>query len=123
MTRPPEVHLERSTATETRRARVDPMQPMCPDGRFRVGSLTKTFVANVVLQFAGEGILDPDGTVDGWLPGLFTDGDRIAVGELLNLTGGLLDYLRDPRALVRQPTTGQATPGNSGGVGRQEWCR
>jgi CubicO group peptidase (beta-lactamase class C family) len=123
MTRPPDVHLERSTATETRRARVDPMQPMCPDDRFRVGSLTKTFVANVVLQLAGEGILDPDDTVDGWLPGFFADGDRITVGELLNLTSGLLDYLPDPRSLVRQPTTGQATPGNSGGVGRQVWYR
>jgi D-alanyl-D-alanine carboxypeptidase len=81
-------------------ARLDPMQPMRPDDRFRVGSVTKTFVATVVLQLAGEGILGLDDAVGAWLPGLLPDGDRITVRQLLNHTSGLFDYLRDPRSLA-----------------------
>ena len=40
------------------------------DDRFRVGSITKTFVATVVLQLVGEGRLRLDDPVDRWLPGL-----------------------------------------------------
>jgi D-alanyl-D-alanine carboxypeptidase len=81
-------------------ARLDLRQPMRPDDRFRVGSVTKTFVATVVLQLAGEGVLGLDDTVDHWLPGLLADGDRITVRQLLNHTSGLFDYLRDPRSLA-----------------------
>ena len=44
-------------------------RPMRPGERFRVGSVTKTFVATVVLQLAGEGTLTLDDTVAHWLPG------------------------------------------------------
>ena len=37
--------------------------------RFRVGSITKTFVAAVVLQLAGEGKLALEDSVERWLPG------------------------------------------------------
>jgi membrane-associated protein len=38
-------------------------------GRFRAGSITKTFLATVVLQLADEGRLRLDDTVEAWLPG------------------------------------------------------
>ena len=62
-------------------------------GRFRVGSITKTFVATVVLQLVDEGRLRLDDTVEKWLPGVVPDGDRITVRQLLNHTSGLYDYL------------------------------
>jgi D-alanyl-D-alanine carboxypeptidase len=39
--------------------------------RFAIDSTTKTFVATVVLQLAGERRLALDDTVQHWLPGLF----------------------------------------------------
>ncbi|MDQ0946662.1 D-alanyl-D-alanine carboxypeptidase [Streptomyces phaeochromogenes] len=66
-----------------------------PDrGRFRVGSITKTFVATVVLQLVGEGRLRLDDTAEEWLPGAVPDGHRITVRQLLNHTSGLYDFKR-----------------------------
>ncbi|PSL04611.1 D-alanyl-D-alanine carboxypeptidase [Haloactinopolyspora alba] len=62
------------------------------NGRFRVGSITKTFVATVTLQLVDEGRLRLDDTVQTWLPGAVPDGDRISVRQLLDHTSGLYDY-------------------------------
>ena len=62
-------------------------------GRFRAGSIAKTFVATVVLQLVGKGRLRLDDTVEAWLPGVVPDGDRITARQLLNHTSGLYDYL------------------------------
>ncbi|MFD4242502.1 serine hydrolase [Streptomyces sp. NPDC058525] len=47
-------------------------RPHLPQDRFRAGSLTKPFVATVVLQLSAEARygLSIDGTVGKWLPGL-----------------------------------------------------
>jgi D-alanyl-D-alanine carboxypeptidase len=74
-------------------------RPMRPRDRFRVGSVTKTFVATVVLQLAGEGRLALDDTVERWLPGLVPGGANITIRQLLNHTSGLGDYADD--AFVR----------------------
>jgi D-alanyl-D-alanine carboxypeptidase len=68
-----------------------------PQARFRVGSITKTFVATVVLQLVGEQRLALDRPVGEWLPGLLANGDHISVRELLNHTSGLFNYTNDPR--------------------------
>ncbi|GAA5011612.1 serine hydrolase domain-containing protein [Actinopolymorpha pittospori] len=62
-------------------------------GRFRAGSITKTFVATVALQLVDEGRLRLDDPVETWLPGVLPDGHRITVRQLLNHTSGLYDYL------------------------------
>ncbi|MCQ4211967.1 serine hydrolase domain-containing protein [Streptomyces longispororuber] len=68
---------------------------------YRVGSLTKTFVATVVLQLEAEGRLDLDDTVGHWLPGLVEghgyEPDRITLRHLLGHTSGIHDYLEDPQ--------------------------
>ena len=61
--------------------------------RFRAGSITKTFVAAVVLQLAAEGRLELDEPVDSWLPGLVDK--RITVRQLLSHRSGLADYVDD----------------------------
>jgi D-alanyl-D-alanine carboxypeptidase len=63
-------------------------------GRFRAGSITKTFVATVALQLVGEGRLRLDDTIEARLPGVVSDGQRITVRNLLSHTSGLYDYLR-----------------------------
>ncbi|GGV10221.1 serine hydrolase domain-containing protein [Streptomyces spectabilis] len=74
--------------------------PRGKNDKFRVGSITKTFVATVLLQLESEGRLDLDDTVEHHLPGLVrgngNDGNKITVRQLLNHTSGLFDYLADP---------------------------
>ncbi|MEU5399162.1 serine hydrolase domain-containing protein [Streptomyces sp. NPDC005963] len=68
--------------------------------RYRVGSITKTFVATVLLQLEAEGRLDLDDSVDRWLPGVVSghghDGRRITLRQLLNHTSGIYNYTEDP---------------------------
>ncbi|MFE3168567.1 serine hydrolase domain-containing protein [Streptomyces sp. NPDC059224] len=62
--------------------------------RFRVGSVTKTFSAVVLLQLADEGRLALDAPVNRYLPGLLPD-DRITVRHVLGHRSGLYDYTND----------------------------
>lgn len=73
--------------------------PMRDGDRFRIASLTKTYVATVVLQLVGERKLTLDDSVDRFLPGLVPNGSLITVRELLNHTSGVFDYEKDPRVL------------------------
>ncbi len=68
--------------------------------RFRVGSVTKTFVAALTLRLADAGVLALDDPVERYAPGLLADGDRTTVRDLLDHTAGLFDYTSDP-ALLR----------------------
>jgi D-alanyl-D-alanine carboxypeptidase len=69
--------------------------PLHARDRFRVGSITKTFVAAVVFQLVGEKRLALGDTVERWLPGLVAEGDRITVRQLLGHTSGLADFADD----------------------------
>lgn len=68
-------------------------QPVQPDDRFRIASVSKTFVATVVLQLVQEGVLGLDDSVEQWLPGVVPNGANITVRQLLSHTSGLYDYL------------------------------
>ena len=68
---------------------------MRPSDRFRIGSVTKTFVATAILQLAGEGKLSLDDSVERWLPGEVPNGGAITVRQLLTMTSGIFDYLND----------------------------
>ena len=63
--------------------------------RWRIASLTKAFVATVVLQLEAEGKLDIDDPLERWLPGLVPNGGAITLRELLNHTSGLYNYTDD----------------------------
>jgi D-alanyl-D-alanine carboxypeptidase len=73
--------------------------PIRTNDRFRIASLTKSFVATVVLQLVGEGKLSLDDSVERWLPGLVPNGEKITVLQLLGHKGGLFDFSTDPRVL------------------------
>lgn len=87
-------------------ARRRPRMAMAATDRFRVASITKTFVATVVLQLVAEGKLGLDDSVERWLPGLVPNGRAITIRELLDHTSGLYDYFDDSdfgRAVVAHP--------------------
>jgi D-alanyl-D-alanine carboxypeptidase len=71
--------------------------------RFRAGSITKTFVAAVVLQLVAEGRIELDAPVVGWLPSLV--GERITVRELLSHRSGLADYVDDDAIVSGEVTS------------------
>ncbi|MFC8200115.1 serine hydrolase domain-containing protein [Streptomyces sp. NPDC057298] len=62
--------------------------------RFRVGSVTKSFSAVVLLQLVDEGALALDTSVNTYLPGLLPD-DNITVRHVLSHRSGLYDYTND----------------------------
>jgi len=66
-------------------------EPLTVEHRFRIGSVTKIFVAALVLRLAAEGLLDLDGEATP-----FTEG--ITIRQLLNHTSGLDDFMGDPVA-------------------------
>ncbi|MEV4251623.1 serine hydrolase domain-containing protein [Spirillospora sp. NPDC049652] len=85
--------------------------PMRAGDGFRIGSMTKPFVATVVLQLVAEHRIALDAPVERYLPGVVrgsdNDGRQITVRQLLQHTSGLPDYvsfldrgevLRDPGA-------------------------
>jgi D-alanyl-D-alanine carboxypeptidase len=71
------------------------------DGRFRIGSITKSFVAVAVLGLVEEGRVALDDPIDAYLPGVVhgtgagaaIDGRDITVRQLLQHTSGLPDFL------------------------------
>jgi D-alanyl-D-alanine carboxypeptidase len=80
--------------------------PMRAADGFRIASVTKTFVATVVLALEAEGRLDIDEPVERWLPGLVPNGSAITIRELLNHTSGLFDYGEDDahtQAVIADP--------------------
>lgn len=76
---------------------------MQPGLTYRAGSVTKPFVATVVLQLVAEGRLSLSDTVERWLPGILPYGDQVTIRQLLNHTSGVPDYVIEP--LVRLYTS------------------
>lgn len=69
---------------------------MEPGDRFRIASITKTFVATVVLQLVQEHRLRLDQPIAGLLPEFVPNADKITVRELLNHSSGIADYSYAP---------------------------
>src|SRR4051794_4314128 len=63
-----------------------------PDTRFRVGSITKTFVAVVTLQLVAEGKLSLDEPVP--------EAPGVPLRTLLNHTSGIFNHSDDPRVFA-----------------------
>lgn len=91
------------------------------DTQIKAGSLSKTFLATVVLQLVDQGKIDLDKPVSTYLdttgfaqvpvtvPGRKADDfSRITIRQLLHQTSGVDDYLNTLTALVRSPADVQA---------------
>jgi D-alanyl-D-alanine carboxypeptidase len=63
---------------------------------FVVGSITKTFMATLVVQLASEGRLSLDDPLSRWLP-RYPNAAAITIRELLNHTSGIYNYFEHPK--------------------------
>jgi D-alanyl-D-alanine carboxypeptidase len=66
-------------------------EPLTASHRFRIGSVTKIFVAALVLRLVAEGLLELDAEAAPFVEG-------ITIRQLLNHTSGLDDFIGDPVA-------------------------
>ena len=70
--------------------------PMQTSDHFRIASISKTYVATVVLQLVDEGIIGLDDPISEWLePEIvagIVNGDEITVRQLLSMTSGIFNY-------------------------------
>lgn len=66
--------------------------------RFRIGSITKTFVATIVFQLIEEGKVGLDEKISKLFPD-FPNGENITWRHVLDHTSGIANYLEDPAIL------------------------
>jgi D-alanyl-D-alanine carboxypeptidase len=62
--------------------------PLSPDMQFKIGSQTKSFTENLILQLVGEKKVSFDDHISKWVAGV-PNGDQITIRQLLNMTSGL----------------------------------
>lgn len=75
------------------------------DDNFRIGSITKTFTATVILQLIDEGELSLDDTVADVSPDLaaeFPDLAELTIEQLLGMTSGIADYFNVPDSVITE---------------------
>jgi D-alanyl-D-alanine carboxypeptidase len=75
-------------------ANIETGEPMHTTDIFRIGSITKTFVATVVLTMADDGLLSLDDKLSEYYPD-FPKADEITVRMLLNHTSGIFSWDED----------------------------
>lgn len=76
-----------------------------PGTAFSVGSVSKTFIATLILELAQEGKLSLDDRARRWLPAANVS-PQVTVRQLLNHTSGLYDFFENPKidkALLAHP--------------------
>lgn len=61
---------------------------------FRIGSITKTMVATVLLQMKDEGLFKLDDTVSKYLPNVPL-ADSVTIRQLVNMSSGIPDYTNE----------------------------
>ena len=69
-------------------------EPMTPEVHHRIGSVTKTFTATLLLQAADEGLLSLDDTIDRYVKGV-PNGNKITLRQMSDMTSGLDSYTED----------------------------
>ncbi|MGW0020758.1 serine hydrolase domain-containing protein [Rhodococcus sp. NPDC003382] len=74
-------------------ANIDTGEPVEMTDHFRIGSITKTFTATVVLQLAQEGKFGLDDPLEQYFPQVDTNGATIR--QALNMTSGIPTYTTD----------------------------
>ena len=73
------------------RSFVSPDQPVARDTPFVVGSITKTFVASLIIELRDDGLLSLDDALSNWLPD-YPNASNITIRQLLSHTSGVFDY-------------------------------
>jgi D-alanyl-D-alanine carboxypeptidase len=76
-------------------------QPTSVNDKFKIGSITKTFTATVILQLVDQGKLSLSTPISQWVPNVPNAG-TITVGQLLNMTSGIYNEGAPGSALAQQ---------------------
>src|SRR5215208_2481537 len=63
-------------------------EPMTPEMHHRIGSVTKTFTATLLLKAEAEGLLSLDDTIEQYIKGV-PNGDKITLRQMANMTSGI----------------------------------
>jgi D-alanyl-D-alanine carboxypeptidase len=74
-------------------------EPMRPDARVRLESVSKIYTATLLVQLDQEHKLSLGDPLAKWLPGVLPYGNRITLRQLLTMTSGIVDnndFVREP---------------------------
>ncbi|WP_439554676.1 serine hydrolase [Flavobacterium macrobrachii] len=78
--------------------------PVTGNERFRIGSVTKNFIATSILKLANQNILNLDDPISLWLSptimNVIPNGNLMTIRHLLNHTSGMADYINDPENTI-----------------------
>ena len=85
---------EGSWTTATGLADVESDTAAGTDMQWPLRSVTKSFTVTLILQLLDEGKVSLDDTIDQYVDGV-TDGDKITLRELANMSSGNADYTND----------------------------
>jgi CubicO group peptidase (beta-lactamase class C family) len=72
--------------------------PVTPETKFRIGSITKQFIATAILKMQEEGKLSVEDKLSKFIPG-FPRGDEVTIRHLLTHTSGIHSYTGRPNFL------------------------
>ncbi len=83
--------------------------PVTPDTKFRIGSITKQFIATCILKLQEQGKLSVQDKLSKYIPG-FPRGDEVTIYHLLTHTSGIHAYTNRPDFLkyLTMPITSAA---------------
>lgn len=86
-------------------ANIDQNIVMNSDYKIKIGSITKTFVATIILQLVEENLLDLDRSIKYYLPSVVEsyeklDFSKTTIRSLLNHSSGIRDYTKNQRILT-----------------------
>ncbi len=70
--------------------------PLTVDHRLRIGSVTKTVTAALLLRLQEDGLVDLDAPLSDYVDTPVPNADAISVRQLLNHTSGIANYLNTP---------------------------
>jgi D-alanyl-D-alanine carboxypeptidase len=79
-------------------------KPLTPASRFRIGSITKTFTATMILQLVEEGKLQLTDTLDKFLPQV-PNAHKITIQQILSHRSGVPNVFREQNAQGNVKTT------------------
>ena len=69
-------------------------RPMQVTDLFKIGSLTKTFTATILLQMVDDGLISLNDTIENYIPGI-PNGEIMTIRQLLAMQSGLFEVNND----------------------------
>ncbi len=75
--------------------------PLSIGDHFRIASVSKSFIAEAALCLVDQRRLSLTDTLSSFIPGI-TNGHKITIAHLLDMTSGIYDYVDDPELTLRE---------------------